>query len=173
MDQHLVVLGYMGSGKSSLGLQIAEQLGRPFVDLDEQIELHLGESISSFMEKRGELAFRKAEHEVLLDTFDKLDAPAVIALGGGTPVFFDHMEYLNDRAITLFLDVSIGELAKRLEKSVNRPLIQNRNDLQEFIAKHLFERRAFYLKATHRVRSDAATPEEVLAVLGVGSQNPS
>jgi shikimate kinase len=160
------LLGYMGSGKSTLGKALSEHLGADFVDLDERITEDIGKSIASFMEDKGELAFRKVEHNVLERFLTGGAEDVVVALGGGTPVFYNHMEALNAAGTTVFLDVSVVELARRLEKDVDRPLIKDKGDVAEFVAKHLFERRPFYSLAQHRVKGDALTVETILEAIG-------
>ena len=156
------LLGYMGSGKTTLGKALSEHLGVDFVDLDVRITAEIGRSIVSFMEDRGELAFRKVEHTVLERLLSESQEDVVVALGGGTPVFYNHMEALNAAGTTVFLDVSVVELVRRLEKDVDRPLIKDKDDVAEFVAKHLFERRPFYSLAQHRVKDDALTVEDIL-----------
>ena len=89
-----------------------------------------------------------------------------MALGGGTPVFYDHMALLNEVGRTVFLDVSIGELAQRLKGSTDRPLIKSHEDLVEFVAKHLFERRPYYSQAQVRVKGDDLEVKDLTAALG-------
>jgi shikimate kinase len=118
------------------------------------------------MADKGELAFRKVEHSVLERLLAEDQDDVVVALGGGTPVFYNHMEALNAAGTTVFLDVSVVELAHRLEKDMDRPLIKGKDDVAEFVAKHLFERRPFYSLAQHRVKGDALTVEAILEVVG-------
>ena len=160
------LLGYMGSGKTTLGKALSEHMGVDFVDLDVRITAEIGRSIASFMEDKGELAFRKVEHTVLERLLSEIQGDVVVALGGGTPVFYNHMEALNAAGTTVFLDVSVVELARRLEKDVDRPLIKDKDDVAEFVAKHLFERRPFYSLAQHRVKGDALTVEAILEAIG-------
>jgi shikimate kinase len=166
MEEKIIfVLGYMASGKSTLGAALAKELGRPFYDLDVEIERELGTSISKYMEEKGELSFRKKEHEALLNLVERAPKDAVIALGGGTPVFYDHMTFCNEVGRTVWLDVSVGELAQRLQYDTDRPLLQNENDRVEFIAKHLFERRPYYYQAQHRIAGDNLQVSDLLKVL--------
>ncbi|MDA9052347.1 AAA family ATPase [Schleiferiaceae bacterium] len=160
------LLGYMGSGKSTLGKVLSQRLGVGFVDLDVRITEQIGQSIASYMADKGELAFRKVEHSVLERLLTEDQDNVVVALGGGTPVFYNHMEALNAAGTTVFLDVSVVELAHRLEKDMDRPLIKGKDDVAEFVAKHLFERRPFYSLAQHRVKGDALTVEAILEVVG-------
>jgi shikimate kinase len=135
------------------------------VDLDVEIEKSLSMSVSQIIEEKGELYFRKQEHERLLAVLEEAPEAMVLAVGGGTPVFFDHMTVLNEWGETVFLDVGIGELANRLQQDTTRPLIQNQDDVMEFVAKHLFERRPFYSQAKRRIRGDQLTLSKLLTVL--------
>jgi len=159
-----IFLGYMGAGKTTLGAAFAAAKKIPFVDLDALLEQELGGSIAEFMEQKGELAFRKKEHEVLMEWVKSSPEASVVALGGGTPVFYNHMETLNEVGETVYLDVSVAELAKRLQEDTDRPLLKNQDDKMEFIAKHLFERRPFYFQAKHRIQGDQLTVEDALAL---------
>ncbi|MGB1112581.1 MAG: shikimate kinase [Schleiferiaceae bacterium] len=158
------LIGYMASGKSTLGKALAGALMLPFIDLDVEIERTEGTSISEIIDSKGELHFRKIESGVLKDLLEQNDT-GVFALGGGTPVFYNHMELLNAEGETIFLDVPVGELARRLEGDIKRPLIQNKEDVTEFVAKHMFERRAYYSQAKHRIAGPSISVEELKAVL--------
>ena len=158
------LIGYMASGKSTLGKALARALTLPFIDLDVEIERTTGVSITEIIDTKGELHFRKVESAVLKDLLEQNDT-GVFALGGGTPVFYNHMDLLNAEGETIFLDVPVGELAKRLEGDIKRPLIQNKEDVAEFVAKHMFERRAYYSQAKHRIAGPSISVEELKAVL--------
>ena len=162
----IFLLGYMASGKSTLGAALADALNCAFMDLDELLEGKLGMPVGAFIEQKGELSFRKAEHEALVSWLEEGPKDAVVALGGGTPVFYDHMALLNESGRTVFLDVSIGELAQRLKGSTDRPLIKSQEDLVEFVAKHLFERRPYYSQAQMRVKGDDLEVKDLTAALG-------
>ena len=158
------LIGYMASGKSTLGKALAGALTLPFIDLDVEIERTAGVSITEIIDTKGELHFRKVESAVLKDLLEQNDT-GVFATGGGTPVFYNHMDLLNAEGETIFLDVPVGELAKRLEGDIKRPLIQNKEDVAEFVAKHMFERRAYYSQAKHRIAGPSISVEELKAVL--------
>ena len=158
------LIGYMASGKSTLGKALAKALALPFIDLDVEIERTEGASISEIVDSKGELHFRKIESGVLNELLEQNDT-GVFALGGGTPVFYNHMELLNEIGETIFLDVPVGELAKRLEGDLKRPLIQNKEDVAEFVAKHMFERRSYYSKAKHRIAGPSISVEDLKAIL--------
>ena len=158
------LIGYMASGKSTLGKALAQALAQPFIDLDVEVERTAGTAISEIITAKGELHFRKLESAVLKGLLQQHET-GVFALGGGTPVFYNHMDLLNAKGETIFLDVPVGELAKRLEGDLKRPLIQNKEDVAEFVAKHMFERRPYYSQAKHRIAGASISVKELAAVL--------
>lgn len=164
---HIVLIGYMGSGKSSIGKQLAAKLGYTFTDLDGQIEAEEKRSISEIFLDKGVLYFRNRENS-LLRTLAKEDTNSVIATGGGTPCYGDTMDFLlsNKRCITVYLKASLEPLCDRLflEKD-NRPLIAHIEDkevLKDFVRKHLFERAFYYNQSEITISIDGATIEEIL-----------
>lgn len=161
----IVLVGYMGSGKSTVGKLLAKKLDYSFLDLDEVLENRLGSSISDIFKSKGEVFFRKKEHELLKDVLLE-DSSFVLSAGGGTPCYSGNMDSMLQLADAVFyLKVSIPGLVKRLitEKD-QRPLIRNINndDLPEFIGKHLFERNNYYLKADHIVNCDDRDPLQIV-----------
>tara|TARA_R110002095_G_scaffold90426_2_gene78915 strand:- start:32 stop:523 length:492 start_codon:yes stop_codon:yes gene_type:complete len=156
----------MGSGKTTIGKLLANKLKISFLDLDEVIEQGLEDSISNIFNGKGEIFFRKKEHEYLIDVLSKKEQ-LILSTGGGTPCYSGNMETMLTLADHVFyLKVSIPGLVKRLllEKE-HRPLIKNidNGDLPEFIGKHLFERNNFYLKANHIIDCDDKDPETLVA----------
>ena len=164
----LVLLGYMGSGKSFYAKKLAEKKGLNYVDLDQYIEQQEDASIAQIFENKGEVYFRKIESKYLADLL-KSDKDGVFALGGGTPCYSNNLEQIKSDSdcISVYLQKSVMDLSKHLyaEKST-RPLIahfSNEEDFIEYISKHLFERQAFYLQADHKINlSQADSDEEVL-----------
>ena len=143
----IALIGYMGAGKTYWAQKLAEALQCQFIDLDKYLEEHLlNMSIFDFVQSKGELAFRKKEREALL-MLTASNEDFVLATGGGTPCYYDNMEVLNQALFTIYLDIPIKKLADRLvEEKDHRPLISHltKDEIMEFIAKHLFERRVFY-----------------------------
>ncbi len=142
------LLGFMGSGKSFLGRQLAGMLGVPFVDLDVVIEKAEGYSIAQLFAGKGEAWFRNIERRYLLETGSY--PPCVVATGGGTPCFFENMDWMNRHGITVFLNVPEPVLASRLlEQRKTRPLLAGvpDRDLEAFIEKLLAERSPWYSQA--------------------------
>ena len=164
----IVLLGYMGSGKTTIGRIIANQLNVKFLDLDEYIEQKENLSVRAIFKEKGEVYFRKKEHQYLKEIFLNHNK-FVLSLGGGTPCFGTNMELINQNtANSVYIDVGIKELSERLlfEKS-HRPMIAHLKDdeLNEFIGKHLFERSFFYNQARHKVKSDHRTANELAEVI--------
>lgn len=162
----IVLLGYMGCGKSLVGKQLSDKLQVPFVDLDIIIEQTLGKSIAEVFKESSEVFFRKNEHEILLELL-KSEERKVISLGGGTPCFYDHMEDINrSTPHSFYLKTGIPALVERLKNETEqRPILQflkTEEALSEYIAKHLFERNPYYLKARHTILTDGLTPSELV-----------
>ncbi len=161
----IVLLGYMGSGKSTIGKILAANLQLNFLDLDTYIEAAENKPIKAIFEAHGEIYFRKKEAACLREIL-QLEDNFVLSIGGGTPCYANNMQAIVEQTENSFyLKNSITELVKRLssEKS-ERPLVQNITDdeMPEFIGKHLFERSYFYSQASHKVIGDEKSPEEVM-----------
>jgi len=143
-DRHerVYLVGFMGSGKTTVGRRLAARLGVAFVDLDEAFEAMAGATIRQTFETRGETWFREREAELLRGTAD-LPA-AVVALGGGTFVFPENAAFIRRHGVTAFLDVPFDVLAERLAgKTADRPLFRSPDE-----ALRLYEaRRPFYTMA--------------------------
>lgn len=153
----------MGSGKSTTGVDLAKTLGYEFIDLDQYIETKYNLSVSDIFEKYGEIGFRKRERECLNEVLNKTNI--VLSLGGGTPVYYDNIDVINQNSVSIYLRLPVYFLAKRLEyKKDKRPLIAHLDNesLTEFIAKHLFERNPYYNKAKHIISITSQSPSEVL-----------
>lgn len=168
MKNNVVLIGYMGCGKSTVGRKLAAQQGMDFMDLDDYIESKEQQSIKTIFKEKGEVYFRKIEAEYLKECLEGF-SNAVISLGGGTPCFGNNMDYILSvpNAISVYLQTSIGELSERLfNQRAKRPLIAHVNDkeeLSEFIAKHVFERLNFYSKAAFIIKTDNKTLKEVVS----------
>lgn len=151
MHSRIYLIGFMGSGKSSLGKKLARMLGYSFVDLDTLIEQTAKKSIPEIFATGGETAFRQLETETLQRTFALENT--VIATGGGTPCHHNNMELLNDHGHTVYFELPASELAKRLAVAkADRPLIADvpPAELQGFISRLLAQREPYY-KAAQRV----------------------
>lgn len=161
----IVFMGYMGSGKSTLGRQLAKSLQLPFIDLDDYIVEKEQNSIKELFKQRGEIYFRLKESSYLKEVLE-IEHPLVLSLGGGTPCYADNMSLIKKESLSFYLKAGVGTLCKRLRNETNqRPLIASLDDQQltEFIAKHLFERREYYEKADHIINLDNKSVEDILA----------
>lgn len=145
-------MGYMGSGKTTLGKAFAKACGLSFVDLDWYIEERTHRSIREIFAEKGEDGFRELEKNMLHEAsqFENV----VIACGGGTPCFYDNMDYMNFCGITVFLDTSIESLFRRLKVAkMNRPLLADKSDeeLMQTIKDGLNKRISYYSEAKLRI----------------------
>lgn len=158
----IFLVGYMGSGKSTTGRLLAEQLEWPFFDLDDEIEEKTGRSIPDIFKSEGEEVFRQIEHDSLWELV-ALYSKGVVATGGGTACFHDNLELMKQHGKVVFIDVPETLLFDRLKSKIfTRPVLAQMDDkqLMEFIAKHLRERKPFYTQAHYTVRGDQ--PDESL-----------
>jgi shikimate kinase len=168
MVKSLILIGYMGCGKSVIGKRIAARKSFAFIDLDDYIESQEKTTISKIFEKEGELFFRKKERLHLKKLISK-NIKAVISLGGGAPCYFDNIDYITQKEDfhSLYLKTSPKVLASRLfEEKSHRPMISHLDtleDLEKFIAKHLFERAPYYLKAENQLSTDNKSVEALVA----------
>lgn len=148
----IFLIGLPGSGKTTIGRALAERLAIPFVDLDVEVEKKEGCSIGQIFEREGEPYFRQAEASVLREISTTHDS-FVMATGGGTPCFYEGIEFMNGHGVTVFLDVPLDMLLKRLSKSgvAERPLFQKGLNIGEALQQLQLARQKFYNLATHRI----------------------
>ena len=154
----------MGSGKTTFGRVIAGQLSYRFLDLDELIENETGKRIPDLFSELKEDGFRRIEKDVLLQHLD--DQDTVIATGGGTPCFSNNMELMNQRGITVFLDIGPETIYARISGEAHlRPILKNisRENRFSFIINHLEERKFYYNQAKVILKRD--NPEEFRKML--------
>lgn len=161
----IVLIGYMGSGKSTIGKLLAEKLELDFNDLDNYIENKSGTTIPEIFKEKGEIYFRKIEHDYLNEILEN-ESRLVLATGGGTPCYSGNMHTMLERSnAVIYLKLSIPRLIDRLSKEKDeRPLIAHLEDkeLPEFIGKHLFERSPYYAMAEHTILCDDKSPAEIV-----------
>jgi shikimate kinase len=163
----VVLMGYMGSGKSTVGEELATVLNYSFLDLDDYVAEKEKASISEIFKTKGEIYFRKKETEYLKELINS-SKNLVLALGGGTPCYDKNIDILtNNLNVALFyLKLSIPLLAARLFKErEKRPLISHlvrEDQLLEFIGKHIFERVNYYNQAQYTIKTDNKSQQVVL-----------
>lgn len=148
--KRIIIIGYMGAGKTTVGKALAGQLNRQFYDLDWYIESRMRKTVKQLFDEQGEAGFRQIEYNMLHEVaeFDNV----ILSCGGGTPCFFDNMDYLNQQGETVYLKATPEVLYEHLKmgKTV-RPLLLNKTpeEVQVFIKQQLAEREPFYLKAKY------------------------
>ncbi len=160
----LILLGYMGSGKSTVSKMIASKMEIEAIDLDDYIVEKENNSIQNIFKNKGEIYFRLKENEYLKELLNS-DKSFVLALGGGTPCYANNMDLIVKNAKSVYLKGNINTLFDRLHKEKeSRPLISTLNDdkLIEFIAKHLFERAPFYEQANHIIIIDERSIDQIV-----------
>lgn len=144
----IFLIGYMGAGKTTLGKALARQMKLSYIDTDHFIENRYRKKVSDIFAAEGEGRFREMEHRMLCEVSEIENV--VISTGGGLPCFNDNMVIMNNAGTTVYLNVSVGELAARLRASKTvRPVLQNRSgeELTGFIKENLDKRRPFYEQA--------------------------
>lgn len=147
----IFLTGYMGAGKTTLGKAFARELGLSFIDLDWYVEERFHQTISQLFAERGEAGFRRLERNMLHEVGDFENV--VVSTGGGTPCFFDNMDYMNAQGQTVFLDVDEDTLFRRLRVATSqRPILQGKSEaeLRTFIREALAMRMPYYAQARYR-----------------------
>lgn len=166
----IFLLGYMGSGKSTVGKLLASEFDTEFIDLDHEIEEAEQSTITELFEKKGELYFRKSERKHLERLLQK-NKNEIISLGGGTPCYGNNLELINKDtdSVSIYLKMSVEKLTERLfEEKDHRPMISHlseKDKLEEFIRKHLFERGFYYNQSDIVINCDDRSPEEIVATI--------
>jgi len=153
--KQIYLVGFMGSGKSTVGPLLASQLDRPFHDLDTLIEKDQQTTISQIFESEGEACFRELESRLLLETQQL--PPGVIALGGGTFVSELNRTFVSQRGVSIWLKASIHLIRKRCEEATHRPLAQDLEQLDS-----LFQlREEYYRLADIHIDVQSKSPEQI------------
>ena len=152
------LVGFMGSGKSTVGHMLAGKLGWEFVDLDDEIEMRAGMSIPEIFEGQGEPAFRAVERNALLEHVERVreGRSRVVALGGGAFVNARNREALE--GVSIWLDCPVETLWQRVASESGRPLARDRGAFEELYAK----RRAEYARASFTVQGDEEGPDALV-----------
>jgi len=146
----IILIGYMGAGKTTIGKALSKELGIIFYDLDWYIESRMRKTVSEIFAERGEEGFRKIEYNMLHEVAEFEDV--IISCGGGTPCFFDNMDYLNQQGQVVYLKAEPEVLYKHLLMAkVERPLLKGKSEeeLLKFIKEQIEKREPFYTKARY------------------------
>ena len=170
----IILVGYMASGKSEVGRKLHKLLNYDYYDLDNYIEINRGISVKNIFKTKGELYFRQIERKSL-EKIVRMKKNLIVSLGGGTPCYFDTIDFLNSikETKTIFLQTNINIIYKRLKKSkIKRPLISHlteEKEIKEFVGKHLLERNYFYEKCKKKINTDnktiSAVANEIIKML--------
>jgi len=155
------LVGFMGSGKTSVGRALATHLGLAFIDLDDRIARHAGKSVQGIFAEDGEAVFRAHERAALLGLEPELPAGAVIATGGGACEDAAARAWMLARGTMVWLDVPLETIERRVPRDGSRPLFGDRAALDALYR----ERRSDYATASLRVDSDALPPADVAALI--------
>lgn len=164
---HIFLIGYMASGKTTLGRALAVATGRRFVDLDEYIVTRQGKSVSEIFADGGEKEFRTVEREALAEVIAAGVGPMIVACGGGTPCFGDNLELMTAAGTTVWLDAPVEVLLRRLRlESSGRPLVaglDGKGELEGYVLENLRRRRPYYSRAALTFDSSRLETEQEIA----------
>ena len=153
----IIILGYMGSGKTTIAKLLSKKINLKVLDLDKIIEERLDLSVKTIFETKGEIYFRKLEHQIFSELMSN-NENMILSLGGGTPCYAENHLLLNGEGVTsIYLKASIETLYERLSIAKSkRPLLSEmeKEEMKEFIAKHLFDRSFYYNQATIKLSVD-------------------
>ena len=164
MKGNVILIGFMGTGKTSIGKILATKLGSVFVDLDHKIEADKGMTIPDIFEKFGEAHFRALEKQAVKEVTERHGI--VIATGGGTIKDPENMKLLKESGIVICLTASIDEILFRTEHKGDRPVLDKKDadqgDRRTAIEKLLEERRQFYDQADYKVDTTDWSPMQII-----------
>jgi shikimate kinase len=156
----LYLVGFMASGKTTVGAALAAELGWPFTDIDSKIEAQEGKPVARIFAERGEAAFRELEAAAIRQQVARIERglPCVVSLGGGASVQPENWELIANNGITVWLDCPIDRVHRRLGSDTTRPLAQDRAGLAELFEK----RRPLYARADFRIDIDCDDADEII-----------
>jgi shikimate kinase len=163
--RRIILIGYMGSGKTTVGKALSKNTGLMFYDLDWYIESRMHKTVAQLFAERGEEGFRKIEYNMLHEVAEFEDV--IISCGGGTPCFFDNMDYLNQQGDVVYLKATPETLYKHLLMGkVERPLLKGKtpDELIAYITEHLKERAPYYEKARHSLDVNVLDDYDKIAI---------
>ena len=166
LPDRIYIIGYMCSGKSSISRKLAARLGYEPYDTDDLFEERYHIVVQDFFEKYGEDYFRKFESEILKKTGELHHV--VISTGGGTPCFFDNMQWMNDNGATIFVRVSpLTSFHRIMNAKRKRPLVygKSEDELRQYVENHYNSRLPFYEQAQYTVKGESVDIDEMVRLL--------
>lgn len=156
--QTIFLIGMMGSGKTTIGVRLAESLGLPFFDTDALIERAEGRSVQQIFEQDGEAYFRAQERQLIANWPEEV---GVVACGGGLPCFFDHIALLKEKGTVIYLEASPALLYERIKGEANRPKLTDYNSFEQLLA----DREVVYNKAHFKIDAKQSVEAIIAEVL--------
>jgi shikimate kinase len=159
----IYLVGFMASGKTTIGRLLAHELGWAFADLDEDIETEQGRSIAQIFDTEGEGAFRNIERAAIRKRVDEITRgkPMVVALGGGAFAQEINHSLLEENGVTIWLDCPFPKVCARVESATHRPLARDAGNFKQLYD----DRRALYQKADHSISIDTDDPRAIVAAI--------
>ena len=168
LHKHLCLLGFMGAGKSTVGKELSQRLGRSWVDSDSWIEEKQGRSISEIVREMGWSAFRAMEREFTFEMNER--APMVISCGGGFPLDNENWQWISSNCTSIYLRVDKDVLLNRLiDETASRPLLKDKShtELIQFIDDKLTERTPVYTKSDWIIDANGTVQETIKRIEGL------
>ncbi len=162
----IFLIGFMGSGKTTLGSRLAKKLEYDFLDTDQYIESQSGLSIPEIFALQGESAFREWETRALSHALER--TRVVVSTGGGLPCHSGHMEIMSENGVVVYLKMSVQSLVSRLESAQKkRPLIEGLggDGLREFVSQRLQTREIYYNQAHCIIKGESAKPASIISLV--------
>lgn len=159
----IYLVGFMASGKTTIGRMLAHELGWSFADLDEDIEAAQGRAIADIFDSDGEEDFRRIEQAAIQKRVNEVvrGKPMVVALGGGAFAQESNHALLEDNGVTIWLDCPLSKVCDRVDGTHHRPLARDAGKFQQLYE----DRRATYQKADHRIQIDSDDPATIVAAI--------
>ncbi len=161
------LIGFMASGKTTVGIELAKNLSYEFIDLDAYIENKYSKTIKQIFEFNGEDHFRILENEALREV-SAIDGNVIIAAGGGTSCFYNSIDFMNKTGLTIYLKTEVSDLVARLISSkTERPLLwgKTQQELNDYILRVLDERKKYYEKAKITIESSSVNVKQIASTI--------
>lgn len=166
MNKSIILVGYMCVGKTTVGRDLAKRLGRTFYDLDWYVEERYHTKVSDIFAEKGEAHFRELEMRMLHEVAEFENV--VLSCGGGTPCFYDNMDYMNQTGEVFYLKASPETILQHLEMSRgDRPLLRGKSseELRQYVTEQLAQREPFYEKAQYTVDVDVLDSFDKISIV--------